>query len=600
MSSSSSSSPKNKNRWILKKTASIWSSYKQIKQLGLPGQFGYCVLAEFRSDKSQRRAVKVINKSKFALCTTGQQKHLQKMFYESLRNEIEVMQKMDHPHIIKLYEYFEDEEALYLVLEPMYGGELFDRIKAMGTFSEKDAAQVLRQVMVGIKYMHEQKIAHCDLKPDNLLFLSKDRDSIIKIIDFGMSKFVQRRQYFDKFCGTAYYVAPEVLALHYSEHCDIWSMGVIMFVMLFGYPPFHSDPQNSVMDDNEQIYAQIKNGFTPEVKEGVGAWFPTAIPCSTSAQDLMSKMLIYDPSKRITAAEALEHPWLKGETADTAPRVDKVLQNLIQFSNHHAFKQAVCQLMSDYVSDQELTELKRVFREIDTNSDGKISISELKDALKKWSPVESKEEKNSSSSSSTDTTSTSTSTSTSSSDEKEQKYKEEDANRLLQLIHAADVNGDGAISWNELTITSVQRKLCAKEERLYEAFCKLDLDFDGKITKSEIERVLGKDAAPEIMLEADKNHDGIIDYDEFLAIWENKQDSTTATTTTSSSSSSSTSSSSSSSASSLSSSSSTTTSSTAFSSSSSSNNSIAPAVLSNDSTISQSNSDASSSCCALC
>jgi serine/threonine protein kinase len=189
----------------------------------------------------------------------------------------------------------QDDENIYIVMEFCGGGELFDRITASGGFKEKDAARILRQILegelqtpwahsatrhsralhcpAGLSHMHGKGIAHCDLKPDNFLFKTKEPEAPLKIIDFGMSKLVdlRRRNYFQKFCGTPYYVAPEVIQGRYREPCDMWSCGVVLFVMLHGYPPFYADPKDKNAD--RKIYELIQSGFYAVEKDGYGPHF---------------------------------------------------------------------------------------------------------------------------------------------------------------------------------------------------------------------------------------------------------------------------------------------------------------------------------------
>jgi len=314
--------------------------------------------------------------------------------------------------------------------------------------------------------------------------LNEEKDSPLKIIDFGMSKFVQRRKYFNVICGTPYYVAPEVINGKYSEHCDMWSLGVVMFVMLFGYPPFYADQEKYGSLTDEKIFSLVKKGFDPVTKEGYGAHFPKAIECSSAAKDLIVKLLNLDTAKRLTAAEALEHPWLTGEAASSTPIVNSVIKNLKSFSGACKFKTAILNLMVDSLSADEVETLKKTFKEIDANGDGTITIDELKTAMNSRTDM---------------------------------KMSTEEIEKLLKV---ADVDGDGKLSYDELVMTSVQRKLNAKEERLWEAFCKLDLNGDGKVTPEEIAAVLGDQAAAKAMIaEIDIDGDGNIDYDEFITMW---------------------------------------------------------------------------------
>lgn len=356
--------------WVLYPTEPIEKYYKFGQRLGQPGQFGYAVIAYHR-ETLQKRAVKVISKARFSRSSDIS------YHFSSLRAEIEVMKRMNHANIIRLFDVFESVTDLYLVMECCEGGELFDRIKERGSYSEKDASVILKQICQGIAYMHENHIAHCDLKPDNFLFLTPDQNSIIKIIDFGMSKFIQKRKYFQVICGTPYYCAPEVIKGRYSENCDMWSFGVVMFVMLFGYPPFYAET-------DDKIFQAIQRGFDHTTRPGYGAHFPKDIPCSDSAKHLLTNLLVMDPTKRWSAREALEHPWLQGITASTTPVMASVFDALSSFQVQHKLKQAVLNMVSAQLSEDEMNNLKKVFQELDENKDGIITPAELKKGLTKF------------------------------------------------------------------------------------------------------------------------------------------------------------------------------------------------------------------------
>jgi calcium-dependent protein kinase len=446
------------------------------KQLGQAGQFGEAYLVQDKKD-GQKYAVKIISKTKFRLASD------RVFHFKQLRDEIRIMNKMDHKNIIKFHEVFEDATALYIVMECCSGGELFDRIKAKpeGAYSEADAAGVLKDILSGIQYMHQMKIAHCDLKPDNFLFLTSADDSPLKIIDFGMSKMVKRRQYLSSFRGTPYYVAPEVLDARYSEHCDMWSFGVIMFVMLFGYPPFHDN-------EDELIFKKVKKGFTPVTKKGYGAHFPAAIPCSDSAKDLIAKCLTLDTAARFTATEALEHPWLNGK-ADTKPMLANVLKGLSEFTANYKFKQAVLGVLTQEMSKEELDALSKTFQEIDKDGNGQITLQELNEAVSRGVSGVS-------------------------------------VDKVKDLLRIADVDGDGELSYDELLMTTLNRKLKDKEERLWNVFCKLDLNGDGFLTLQEIESATRDtvDNIKEMIAEVDADGDGKVNYDEFVTMWMDKEE----------------------------------------------------------------------------
>merc|ERR1719356_1767290 len=168
---------------------------------------------------------------------------------DRFKQEIALMKIMDHPNIIKLYETFGDHRNIYLVMELCTGGELFDRIIEAGHFTEGQAALLMQQIIRAVYYMHQNSICHRDLKPENFLFTSKDsiEKNTLKIIDFGLSCKFGPGQTLTTKAGTPYYVAPQVLDGKYDELSDIWSVGVIMFVLIAGYPPFYGDTDNEVL-----------------------------------------------------------------------------------------------------------------------------------------------------------------------------------------------------------------------------------------------------------------------------------------------------------------------------------------------------------------
>jgi len=267
----------------------------------------------------------------------------------------------------------------------------------------------------------------------------------------------------------------------------MWSLGVVMFVMLFGYPPFYADTKQYGQFTDDKILAMVKKGFTPVTKDGYGPHFPKAIPATDSAKDLISKLLVLDIAKRLSAEEALEHPWLTGETASDKPLLPRVLENLKNFDSSLKFKSAVLTMMADSLTEAELDVLTDTFKKIDKNGDGSITFAEMKEAL----------------------------------ENKDLKISQEEISKMMKM---ADVNGDGVLSYEELKLTCVQRKLIAKEERIWAAFCKLDLDGDGKISTKEIQKVLGSDDAKALIDEVDKNGDGEVDYDEFISMWHKRNE----------------------------------------------------------------------------
>lgn len=258
--------------------------YMLTRELG-SGAFSVVRLGIVKAT-GQNTAVKIINKKKLSPEDTV-----------ALTTEIEILGSLNHPHIIKLYETYDEVAEIYIVTELVAGGELFDRIVSKTSYSEKEARDLIKILLETLAYMHGQGIVHRDLKPENLLLCSETDDSDIKIADFGFAKNVAELTEKETACGTPGYVAPEILrGARYGCEVDIWSMGVICYVLLAGYPPFYDE-------DQKKLFKKIKEGryyFHEEY------WANT----SPEAMDLIKMMLCVDQSKRWKAAELLEHPWL--------------------------------------------------------------------------------------------------------------------------------------------------------------------------------------------------------------------------------------------------------------------------------------------------
>jgi calcium/calmodulin-dependent protein kinase I len=221
-----------------------------------------------------------------------------------LRREIQIMKKLNHPNILKLYEVYEDDEQFYLVMELVKGKELFDKIVERGMYSERDAANIILQVVSAVRYLHENGIAHRDLKPENLLSAGEEENEIVKIADFGFSKsFADEGEKLMTSCGSPGYVAPEILtAESYDKSVDMWSVGVIIYILLSGYPPFYADSAPALF----KKIMDVKYDFDDSVWDDI----------SDSAKDLIRNLLVKDPSKRYTASQCLDHAWVRGSAAN--------------------------------------------------------------------------------------------------------------------------------------------------------------------------------------------------------------------------------------------------------------------------------------------
>lgn len=232
-----------------------------------------------------------------------------------LATEVDILRKVDHPHIIQLKEFFDTPDTLYLVMELVTGGELFDKITKIGAYSEQTAAVLVANILSAVEYLHHMNIAHRDLKPTNLLLKDPSDDTNVKIADFGLSKIIGENTLLQTACGTPIYVAPEVLSGEaYDKEVDLWSVGVITYILLCGFPPFFDDGSNMA-----GLFEQIMNGEFDYPDE---YWAHV----SEEAKDLIDNLLMVDPAARFTATQALQHPWLQGAAKDTPLSVSEQLQ----------------------------------------------------------------------------------------------------------------------------------------------------------------------------------------------------------------------------------------------------------------------------------
>ncbi|XP_074554222.1 calcium/calmodulin-dependent protein kinase type 1D [Halichoeres trimaculatus] len=220
----------------------------------------------------------------------------------SIENEIAVLRKIKHENIVALEDIYESADHLYLIMQLVSGGELFDRIVEKGFYTEKDASTLIRQVLDAVNYLHRMGIVHRDLKPENLLYFNPQDESKIMISDFGLSKMEGSGDVMSTACGTPGYVAPEVLAQKpYSKAVDCWSIGVIAYILLCGYPPFYDE-------NDSKLFEQI-------LKADYEFDAPYWDDISDSAKDFISSLMEKDPVKRFTCDQALRHPWIAGDTA---------------------------------------------------------------------------------------------------------------------------------------------------------------------------------------------------------------------------------------------------------------------------------------------
>ncbi|KAM9182257.1 calcium/calmodulin-dependent protein kinase type 1 isoform 2-T2 [Mergus octosetaceus] len=271
-----------------KRTEDIHRIYDFREVLGT-GAFSEVVLAE---EKATQKLVAIKCIAKKAL--EGKE--------AGLENEIAVLHKIKHPNIVALDDIYESSSHLYLIMQLVSGGELFDRIVEKGFYTERDASALIRQILDAVRYLHDMGIVHRDLKPENLLYYSLEEDSKIMISDFGLSKIEGCGSVMSTACGTPGYVAPEVLAQKpYSKAVDCWSIGVIAYILLCGYPPFYDENDAKLFEQILRAEYEFDSPYWDDI--------------SDSAKDFIRHLMEKDPKKRFTCEQALQHPWIAGDTA---------------------------------------------------------------------------------------------------------------------------------------------------------------------------------------------------------------------------------------------------------------------------------------------
>ena len=449
----------NKEKFVGKVKGKLEDKYEIIKEIG-SGGFSRCL--------------EVKNKTTGLLFACKELPKKKLSDYEGLMREVNLMIKLDHPNIIKLYEVYENEKYIYLIMELCTGGELFDRITENTEngiqFTEKQAADLFKQMMSAINYCHKNGIVHRDLKPENLLYLNKDKNSPIKVIDFGMSKRFDSKHFMSEKVGTAYYISPEVLQGKYDEKCDIWSAGVILYIIICGYPCFNGE-------DDDEIFEAIQKGK-------IAFPSPEWDDISDDVKNLIKKMCC-KPSDRLTAEQVLKEIWVK----DNAPNAGKTLLPLNaepfkNYSKSNKLRKAVLTYIASRLSEEEIKKIKAIFQSIDVDNDGKLSLEEMKKAVSLADGIKME--------------------------------------NIEELFKSIDTDNSGNIEYTEFISASIEKNVYLNKEKLKDAFKLFDADNSGKISRLEIEKILHMDKhtkeIDDIMAKHDKNKDGEIDFEEFLTM----------------------------------------------------------------------------------
>ncbi len=333
--------------------------YSQVKKLG-EGSYGTVWKVEHIQTGLHRAMKKIVKNPKSKRDNE-----------QDILNEIEILKKMDHPNIVKIFEFFNTPEGYYLITEYCSGGELFQEIVDKAPFNENIAANIMYQIFSAVNYCHNINIIHRDLKPENILIeRSHGKFYFIKIIDFGTAKIYEKNKNEKKVIGSSYYIAPEVLIENYNQKCDLWSCGVILYILLSGKPPFAGKSDDIILE-------KIKIGkYNMQIREFENI--------SSDAKDLIQKLLEKNPKKRLSAHDALRHNWFKSldiKSNIIESNVDKIkesLSNIQKYNPKLKLQQVViAYLVHNIPQLQIMREAYKVFLTYDENLDGKITKQEM-------------------------------------------------------------------------------------------------------------------------------------------------------------------------------------------------------------------------------
>ncbi|KAE8662884.1 Calcium-dependent protein kinase 16 [Hibiscus syriacus] len=435
------------------------------------GQFGYTYVAVDK-ENGDRVAVKKIDKEKMVL----------PIAVEDVKREVKILKALKgHENVVQFYDAFEDASYVYIAMELCEGGELLDRILAKkdSRYSEKDAAVVVRQMLKVAAECHLHGLVHRDMKPENFLFKSTREDSPLKATDFGLSDFIRPGKRFQDIVGSAYYVAPEVLKRRSGPESDVWSIGVITYILLCGKRPFWNKTEDGIFKEVLRSKPDFRRKPWPTI--------------SDSAKDFVKKLLVKDPRTRLTAAQALSHPWVReGGDASEIPVDISVLSNMRQFVKYSRLKQFALRALASTLNEEEIADLRDQFDAIDVDKNGSISLEEMRQALAKDVPWKMKD------------------------------------SRVLEILQAIDCNTDGLVDFTEFVAATLHVNQMEEHDsqkwqmRSQAAFEKFDVDGDGFITTEELRLHTGlKGSIDPLLEEADIDKDGKISLSEFRRLLRN-------------------------------------------------------------------------------
>lgn len=401
-----------------------------------------------------------------------------------IKAEFNVLRQLDHAHICKAYECYEDRRNIYLVMDICTGGTLLETLCKQHRFSEKDVANVMRQMLSALAYLHQSNFIFRDLKTENVMFGSPVKlgeVGNVKLIGFGLCCPFEKGTRLAKAAGTPYSVAPELVTapVQYDQKCDAWSSGVVMYIMLSGQYPFRGKTKDELLHAIRREPVSFKDKRWKKI--------------SKEAKTLMAELLRKKPETRCEVIEALEHPWIQKDTPlPTEDIMQDVLQSMLHFQSLNMLQKAAITALAWRASDEDTQHLRLIFESIDRDGNGFVTVEELRKAFESANvdiPTD-----------------------------------------LALLAVSAGTDGNDTIEYTEFIAAAMDKKKLLKEEVVWEAFKIFDVDGNGTVTKKELLKILtgrasdkirqvhGDKAIDNFLDEYDQTGDDVIDFDEFMAM----------------------------------------------------------------------------------
>lgn len=442
--------------FIRQNPENLFDDYKFVSHIA-NGQFGEVYKVK-HIKTGQMRCIKVYDKNK-----------IKQSDHNTFEMEIGILTGIDHPNIFKMYEFYQNKEAYYLVTEFLEGKDLFDYITNCVNFTEKTVCVIMEQILSAILYLHKHNIIHRDLKPENIVLAKAGDINSLKLIDFGTCKRLENNVKLQAPLGTRYYMAPEMLLGYYDFKVDVWACGVIMYILMVGYPPFNGN-------NDTEISQNIVNN---PVTFFQGDW-ENKTPGSIN---LLMKILTKNPDERIGIDDIFEHNWFKRnfEEIDLEIIPANILSKLKILNGASKLEKAI-RIYLVYLFDlrEEEKRLMQFFKQADKNHDGMLDFNEIIDICIL-------------------------------------------SNYFLDgkaYLEFADLNEDGKVNYSEFLMTSLDFKKLTNRQLFLDLFKIMDLNNDGYISKSEAIRFFNlnpnSNYIDDLFQEVDTNNDNRLSLDEFV------------------------------------------------------------------------------------